>query len=157
MKRSRLLLASAAISFLSLCLYAQDGHNAAAPPPPGLHTIACAKRPVPQFEDITAKAGITFKHFSDPNKRYIPESMGGGVILIDYDRDGWPDIYFTNAPSIAMQIAGKHVEGALYHRCHGEGRPHARVLRHGRRHRRYQQQRLARPVPHLPRRQHSLP
>jgi hypothetical protein len=118
MKRSRLLLASAAISFLSLCLYAQDGHNAAAPPPPGLHTIACAKRPVPQFEDITAKAGITFKHFSDPNKRYIPESMGGGVILIDYDRDGWPDIYFTNAPSIAMQIAGKHVEGALYHNNH---------------------------------------
>jgi hypothetical protein len=32
--------------------------------------------------------------------KYIVESMSGGVALIDYDRDGWPDIYFTNAPSV---------------------------------------------------------
>ena len=28
--------------------------------------------------------------------------MSGGVIILDYDRDGWPDIYFTNAPTVEM-------------------------------------------------------
>jgi enediyne biosynthesis protein E4 len=41
--------------------------------------------------------------------------MSGGVALIDYDRDGWLDIYFTNAPSVAMALAGKKARSALYH------------------------------------------
>ena len=44
--------------------------------------------------------------------------MGGGVILIDYDRDGWPDIYFTNNPSVDQQLKGQRVFGALYHNNH---------------------------------------
>ena len=76
------------------------GHNAPPPPPPGAKSTKCTGRPVPQLEDITAKTGIHFSHTSDPSKKYIVESMSGGVILIDYDRDGWPDIYFTNAPTV---------------------------------------------------------
>src|SRR6185436_19689725 len=53
----------------------------------------CSGVKVPQFEDVTSKSGITFRHTSDPEKRYIVESMSGGVLLIDYDRDGWLDIY----------------------------------------------------------------
>ncbi len=44
--------------------------------------------------------------------------MSGGVIIIDYDRDGWPDIYFTNAPTIDMALQGKISLGALYHNNH---------------------------------------
>lgn len=44
--------------------------------------------------------------------------MSGGVLLLDYDRDGWPDIYFTNAPTAAMAIAKKTSPGALYHNNH---------------------------------------
>ena len=44
--------------------------------------------------------------------------MSGGVILIDYDRDGWLDIYFTNAPSVEMAIKGQKSRGALYHNNH---------------------------------------
>src|SRR5271156_2594096 len=57
-----------------------------------------AVKPV-ELTDITARTGITFTHSSSPDARYIVESMSGGVALIDYDRDGWPDIYFTNSAS----------------------------------------------------------
>ncbi len=44
--------------------------------------------------------------------------MSGGVALIDYDRDGWPDIYFTNAQSVEMVLSGKKSRSALYHNNH---------------------------------------
>jgi len=95
------------------------GHPTPAPAPPGAKSPRCSSiRPVPQLEDVTAKAGITFSHASSQDKRYIFESMSGGVILIDYDRDGWPDIYFTNAPTVDMALAGKTSKGVLYHNNH---------------------------------------
>src|ERR1700733_422886 len=60
---------------------------------------------IPQLVDITRSTKIQFDHLSSPAKKYIVESMSGGVALIDYDRDGWPDIYFTNAPGIDMALA----------------------------------------------------
>src|SRR5664279_1063958 len=94
------------------------GHNAAAPPPPGAKSATCTGRPIPQLEDITASTGIHFTHTSDPSKKYIVESMSGGVILIDYDRDGWLDIYFTNAPTVEMAMKGEQSRGMLYHNNH---------------------------------------
>ena len=97
---------------------AQGGHPQAPPPPPNAKTVKCTARPVPHLEDITAKTGITFQHTADPSKKYIVESMSGGVILFDYDRDGWLDIYFTNAPTVAMAVKGQTSKGALYHNNH---------------------------------------
>ena len=68
--------------------------------------------------DITASTKIEFNHLSSPQKKYIVESMSGGLALIDYDRDGWPDIYFTNAPDVDMQLAGKKARSALFHNNH---------------------------------------
>src|SRR5690348_14052101 len=65
---------------------------------------SAAREHVPQLVDITASTGIHFEHLSSPEQKYIVESMSGGVALIDYDGDGWPDIYFTNAPSVSMAI-----------------------------------------------------
>jgi hypothetical protein len=70
---------------------------------------------IPKLEDITASTGIHFIHLASPDKKYIVESMSGGVAVIDYDRDGWPDIYFTNAPDVDMQLAGKKARSALFH------------------------------------------
>lgn len=70
---------------------------------------------LPRLVDITAKAGIHFSHLTSPNKKYIVESMSGGVALIDYDRDGWPDIFFTNAPDVEMSLEGTKARSALYH------------------------------------------
>jgi hypothetical protein len=41
---------------------------------------------IPQLTDITAKTGIHFTHLSSPEKKYIVESMSGGVALIFYQR-----------------------------------------------------------------------
>ena len=94
---------------------AQESHPPPPPPPPGLKVIQCANRQVPQFTDITAKTNIRFNHISSSDNRYVVESMSGGVLLIDYDRDGFPDIYFTNAPTVDMAIKGQTARGALYH------------------------------------------
>src|SRR5260221_11074532 len=89
-----------AIASLALNIAAaQSGHPTPSPPPPGAKATKCSGRPVPQLDDITSSTGITFTHTSDPSKKYIVESMRGGVILIHYDPDGWPDIFFSNAPT----------------------------------------------------------
>ncbi len=95
-----------------------NGHPTPPPPPPGARSPRCTNRPVPQLEDITAKSGISFSHTSSQDKRYIFESMSGGAIILDYDRDGWPDIYLTNAPTIDMALKGQTSLGALYHNNH---------------------------------------
>ncbi len=104
-----------ALALLSARVLAQGGHFAPSAPSTGAKSKQCTQRTIPQFEDVAKSAGIHFQHNSDPAKRYIVESMGGGVILMDYDRDGWPDIYFTNAPTVAEAVAGKTKLGALYH------------------------------------------
>jgi len=50
-----------------------------------------------QFRDITQQAGIHFVHNNGAfGKKYLPETMGPGVAFIDYDNDGWPDIFLVN-------------------------------------------------------------
>ena len=115
--RNRVLVLIFVIQVL-VRLSGQAGHDVAPPPPAGLKNISCSGRPVPQLEDVTKKAGIHFKHAYSAEKKYIPESMSGGVLILDYDRDGWPDIYFTNAPTVEMALRGEKARGALYHNNH---------------------------------------
>jgi len=68
-----------------------------------------------QFTDITDSAGIRFQHISAPEKKYIVESMSGGVALFDYDNDGWLDIYFTNALTVETAANPRSSMSALYH------------------------------------------
>ena len=113
--RDRLLQLTALIGILCLMIEApsqsrQSNHSGAehaAAPAVNLRLI-----------DITASTRIHFNHLSAPEKKYIVESMSGGVALIDFDRDGWPDIYFTNAPDVEMQLAGKKARSALFHNNH---------------------------------------
>lgn len=51
----------------------------------------------PRFVDVTAEAGIDFRHRSSKtSQKYLPEAMSGGVALLDYDGDGFLDLYFVN-------------------------------------------------------------
>jgi len=64
------------------------------------------------FSNIAAQAGIAFKHENGASpQKYMPETMGAGALIFDYDSDGWPDIFLVNggsfvAPKVAA--AAKH-------------------------------------------------
>ena len=50
-----------------------------------------------QFQDVTKSAGLTYTHYSGASgKKYLPETLGPGVAFIDYNGDGWQDLFFTN-------------------------------------------------------------
>ena len=73
-----------------------------------------------RFTDITKQAGITFRHVAAPEKKYLVESMSGGVAMFDYDNDGWMDIYFVNSLSVDLAKAGSKTKSMLYHH-NGDG------------------------------------
>jgi len=71
-----------------------------------------------QFRDITEQAGIHFVHNNGAfGKKYLPETMGPGVAFIDYDNDGWPDIFLVNGMDWPGHIR-KHSTPKLYHNNH---------------------------------------
>lgn len=72
------------------------------------------------FVDITKSARITYEHVSSPEKRYIVESMSGGVALLDYDNDGLLDIYFVNSLTVDLVKAKGKTKSFLY-RNDGDG------------------------------------
>jgi len=70
--------------------------------------------PSVQFNDVTGSSGITFKHALSPEKKYIAESMSGGVALLDYDNDGYLDIFFVNSLTVELLKANKQTRSVLY-------------------------------------------
>ena len=71
--------------------------------------------PVPRFEEIAKQAGLTVSHLSSPDKRYIIESMSGGVGFIDCDNDGKLDILTINGSSVDRYRNGGDPMVTLYH------------------------------------------
>ncbi len=68
--------------------------------------LGAAPEPEGQFTDITAAAGINFRHQSSAtSSKYLIETMGGGVALFDYDNDGRLDVFFTNGARIDDPMA----------------------------------------------------
>jgi len=83
----------------------QDG----APDPPQIH-----------FVDIAQRAGLTAKvvYGGEHSRKYIIESTGGGVAVLDYDNDGWPDIFLLNGTTLDGFPKGDEPTAHLYHNNH---------------------------------------
>ena len=73
------------------------------------------------FEDVTKSAGLSgwVHKMGVPEKTFIVETNGSGVGLIDYDNDGWLDIYLVNGSTFAA-LDGKEAapHAALFHNNH---------------------------------------
>jgi len=68
----------------------------------------------PTFVDIAANVGLTIPHISSPDKKYILESMSGGVGLFDCDGDGLQDIVVVNGSTIDRYRHGGDPMVTLY-------------------------------------------
>ena len=75
----------------------QSEQVAAAPSPSPSPTPPRPSGPI-EFTDVTADAGIRFKHNSGAfGKKYLPETIGAGGAFLDYNNDGWQDIFLVNS------------------------------------------------------------
>src|SRR6201988_4552180 len=87
-----------------------------------LSSMAWAKKSpqIANFTDLAAKAGLTAMNIfgGKDTKKYIIETTGTGVAIIDYDNDGWPDIFLVNGTTLEGSPAGKSPTNHLYHNNH---------------------------------------
>ncbi|MEP7343141.1 MAG: VCBS repeat-containing protein, partial [Acidobacteriota bacterium] len=102
---------------------AADGGTTASPdagvsPSP----MASALPPLPdkfapvEFTDVTAQAGIKFRHNNGAyGKKYIPETTGSGCAFLDYDNDGWQDVLLINSMDFEDAPKKRRSVMALYH------------------------------------------
>ncbi len=72
------------------------------------------------FVDVAKKAGITVRNVngSVEAKRYIIEATGSGVAILDYDRDGWPDIFLVNGTTMQAADPKDEATSHLFHNNH---------------------------------------
>lgn len=62
------------------------------------------------------EVGLEFLHINGPadHKDYIPEAKGGGIGLLDYDGDGWLDIYVVQGSTVEGVRSDDNPHGALF-------------------------------------------
>src|SRR5436309_1495253 len=67
-----------------------------------LLTIAAApSSPAIRFREAAAAGGLVFRLANHPTPRkYLPETVAGGLAIFDYDGDGRPDVFFTNGAAL---------------------------------------------------------
>ena len=74
-----------------------------------------APTPLPTFRDVAAAAGLNFTHISGASERkYLPEILGSGGLFLDFDNDGWVDIFLVDGGSVADPAAARRAHHRLF-------------------------------------------
>ncbi|MGH9161962.1 MAG: FG-GAP repeat domain-containing protein, partial [Vicinamibacteraceae bacterium] len=74
----------------------------------------------PSFTDATKEAGIRFRHTNGAfGKKYLPETMGSGVVVLDANADGHQDLFFVNSTAWPGQDKGR--SRSAFYRNNGDG------------------------------------
>jgi hypothetical protein len=76
--------------------------------------------PIANFVDTAEKAGLTMTQVfgGKDTKKYIIETTGTGVAILDYDNDGWPDIFLVNGTTLEGFPAGTAPTNHVYRNQH---------------------------------------
>jgi hypothetical protein len=85
-------------------------------------TPTSGRPPMADFRDVSAAAGLTARTVigGERTKEYILETTGGGAAIIDYDNDGWPDVFLVNGARLAAPPTDAAPVSHLY-RNNGDG------------------------------------
>ncbi len=99
---------------LALAAAPAAGQQKAAPETAAASAKPAPARPLAAFRDVTEAAGIDFQTPLSPEKKYILESVSGGVALFDYNRDGLLDVYLVGSLTVATAGRPELAPSALY-------------------------------------------
>ena len=90
--------------------------SAAAAALPSFVSAADKANAIPPFSEVPApSSGINFVHASGKSaQKYLPESTGAGCAFLDYDNDGWMDIYLVNGGPCDFWTPPRPLRNALY-------------------------------------------
>jgi enediyne biosynthesis protein E4 len=82
--------------------------------------VSEARNPAVSFAEVPAgKSGITWTHNNaHSDEHYLPETVGAGCAFLDYDNDGWMDIYLVNSGPSDFYSPIAPLKNALYHNNH---------------------------------------
>jgi hypothetical protein len=83
----------------------------------GLLLSTAAQQTPLRFVDVAARAGLNAKNYSggEVKKKYIVEMNGSGLGFIDYDRDGYPDLFIVNGKPAEGEGVSSSATNHLYH------------------------------------------
>jgi len=78
-------------------------------------SFSAGSSPYPFSEVPSSTSGITWKHTAGLSpEKYLPQSTGAGCAFLDYDNDGWMDLYFVNSGPCDIFTPTQPLRNALY-------------------------------------------
>jgi enediyne biosynthesis protein E4 len=102
-------------TFFSRRLFLQGLTAAGTLAPFRLLALASSEQVYPFTEIPSSASGITWTHTAGTSaEKYLPESTGAGCAFLDYDNDGWMDIYLVNSGPCDFYKPAAPLRNALY-------------------------------------------